>query len=288
MKLPMVPKTTPECKLTIMNAGFCTTKKSHLIKGADSSDISVPALFFLIEHPVHGNILFDTGYSTRYFKVTKKFPFSLMNKVTPVQITERENAINQLLEMNITANDIKTVILSHLHADHAGGIADFNKSTIYVDKKEWRYGVQSKFKLLINGYLKQLYENIKLSALEQLNFEDNGYSYGPFSKTIDLFNDNTIILVPLPGHTIGQFGLLLNITNQEKYFLIADSVFIKANYQKNKAGSILSRIAHYDQKQYESHFPMLKQLETMNPEIIIIPSHDPNMYKQYVSDKKGR
>src|SRR5699024_2725365 len=139
MKLPMVPKTTPECKLTIMNAGFCTTKKSHLIKGAvleliymmsqhilldetfcttkkshlikddDSLDISVPALFLLIEHPVHSNILFDTGYSTRYFKVTKKFPFSLMNKVTPVQITERENAINQLLEMNITANDIKTV-----------------------------------------------------------------------------------------------------------------------------------------------------------------------------------
>lgn len=288
MKLPTVPETTPECKLTIMNAGFCTTKKSHLIKGADSSDISVPALFFLIEHPVHGNILFDTGYSTRYFEATKKFPFSLMNKITPVQITERENAINQLLEMNITANDIQTVILSHLHADHAGGIADFNKSTIYVDKKEWRYGAQSKFKLLINGYLKQLYENINLSALEQLNFEDNGYSYGPFSNTIDLFKDNTIILVPLPGHAIGQFGLLLNITNQERYFLIADSVFIKSNYQKNKAGSILSRIAHYNQKQYESHFPMLKQLETMNPELIIIPSHDPNMYKQYVSDKKGR
>src|SRR5699024_11704266 len=101
----------------------------------------------------------------------------------------------------------------------------------YVDKKEWKYGIQSKFKLLINGYLKQLYENIKLSALEQLNFEDNGYSYGPFSKTIDLFNDNTIILVPLPGHTIGQFGLLLNITNKKNYCLFEYSVCVIANYQ---------------------------------------------------------
>ena len=136
MKLPPVPETTPECKLTIMNAGFCTTKRSHLIKGANSLDISVPALLFLINHPIQGNILFDTGYSTRYFEATKKLPFSLMNKVTPVQITEKENAINQLLEMNITAKDIRTVILSHLHADHAGGIADFNNSTIYVDEKE--------------------------------------------------------------------------------------------------------------------------------------------------------
>src|SRR5690625_2444699 len=100
MTLPPVPETTPECKITIMNAGFCTIKRSYLIKGTDSSNVSVPALFFLIEHPIHGNILFDTGYSTRYFEATKNFPFSLMNKITPVKITEKENAINQLLEKN--------------------------------------------------------------------------------------------------------------------------------------------------------------------------------------------
>ena len=288
MKLPPVPETAPECKLTVMNAGFCITKRSHLIKGADSSDISVPALFFLINHPVHGNILFDTGYSTRYFEATKDFPFSLMNIVTPVQITEEENAVNQLLKMNISAKQIQTVILSHLHADHAGGIADFNHSMIYVDKKEWKYGKQSKFRLLMNGYLKQLFAKVNQSSLKLLDFEKNGSSYGPFSNTIDLFKDNTIILVPLPGHSIGQFGLLLNIANQERYFLIADSVYIKANYQKNKGGSALSNIAHYNRKQYEGNYPMLKQLEISNPNLTIIPSHDPNMHKQYVSDTRGR
>lgn len=288
MKLPPVPEATPECKLTIMNAGFSTTKRSHLIKGADSSDISIPALFFLIEHPVHGNILFDTGYSTRYYEAIKKFPFSLMNKILPVQITEKENAIHQLLDMNIKSKDIQTVILSHLHADHVGGIADFSDSTIYVDKKEWKFGKQSKLKLLMNGYLKQLYENINRSALKQLIFENSGYSYGPFSNAIDLFKDGTILLVPLPGHSIGQFGLLLNITNEKRYFFIADSVYLKANYQKIRGGSILSRFAHYNLKQYESNFPMLRKLETMNPHLIIIPSHDPNMYKRYVSDKKER
>lgn len=283
MTLPPVPETTPECKITIMNAGFCTIKGSHLIKGADSSHVSVPALFFLIEHPVHGNILFDTGYSTRYFEATKNFPFSLMDKITPVKITEKENAINQLFEKNLTSQQIHTVILSHLHADHVGGISDFNHSTIYVDKKEWRYCQQSKFKLLLSGYLKELYERINRSSLKQLDFEENGYSYGPFSNTIDLFKDNSIILVPLPGHSIGQFGLLLNISNEERYFLIADSVYVKANYQKGKGGSLLSRIAHYNRRQYESNFPILKKMETENPNLMIIPSHDPNMYSQFIS-----
>ncbi|WP_249413089.1 MBL fold metallo-hydrolase [Paenibacillus antibioticophila] len=283
MNLPPVAETVPECKLTIMNAGFCIIKKSHLLKGADPSDISVPSLFFLIKHPVHGNILFDTGYSTRYFEATKNFPFSLMNKITPVKITEKENAISQLLEKNITSKQIQTVILSHLHADHVGGISDFNYSTIYVSKKEWRYCQQPKLKLLFKGYLKQLFKNINLSSLKQLDFEESGCSYGPFFNTIDLFKDNSIILVPLPGHSIGQCGLLLNISNKERYFLIADSVYVKANYQKNKGGSLLSRIAHYNRKQYESNFPMLKQLEMDNPDLMIIPSHDPNLYSQFIS-----
>ncbi len=282
MKLPAVPEHTPKCKLTIMNAGFCMTKKSHLLKGADKSNVSVPALFFLIEHPVHGNILFDTGYSTRYFEATKAFPFSLMNKITPVKITEKENAISQLLENNLTSKQIQTVILSHLHADHAGGIADFNHSTIYVDKNEWRYGQQSKLKLLWKGYLRQMYEKINLSSLEQLDFEESGHPYGPFGNTIDLLKDGTIILVPFPGHAIGQFGLLLNISNQERYFLIADSAYVRDNYQMNQGGSFLSRLAHYNSSQYESNFPILQQTEIDNPNLVIIPSHDPMMYQQFI------
>ncbi|HLR75848.1 MAG TPA: MBL fold metallo-hydrolase [Virgibacillus sp.] len=283
MHLPPVPAAVPKCKLTIMNAGFCKIKKSHLLNGADSSEISVPALFFLIKHPEHGNILFDTGYSTRYFEATKYFPFSIMNKIIPVKITEKENAINQLFEMNITSEQIHSVILSHLHADHVGGISDFRHSNIYVEKREWKFCQQPKLKLLLSGYLKKLYEDITFSSLKQLDFEVSGYSYGPFLNTIDFLKDNSIILVSLPGHSIGHFGLLLNISNHERYFLIADSVYLKANYQQNKGGSMLSRNAHYNRKQYESNFLMLKQLEMANPSLTIIPSHDPNMYSKFIN-----
>lgn len=247
--------------------------------------MAVPALFFLIEHPIHGNILFDTGYSTRFFEAAKSFPFSVMKKITPVKITEKEHAVHQLSQMNINSEQIQTVILSHLHADHAGGMADFHHATVYVDKKEWMYCQHSKYKLLTKGYVKQLIDDINLSSLKLLDFEASQYSYGPFSKAINLFQDDTIILVPLPGHSIGQLGLLLNISKEERYFLIADSVYVKENYQNNQGGSFLSRFVHFNHRRYKRNFSMLRQLEMAHPHLVMIPSHDPAAYEHFIGGK---
>jgi hypothetical protein len=45
-----------------------------MFKGASSNKVKIPVLVALIEHPVHGKILFDTGYSERFYKATSKWP----------------------------------------------------------------------------------------------------------------------------------------------------------------------------------------------------------------------
>ncbi|SDZ09506.1 Metallo-beta-lactamase superfamily protein [Evansella caseinilytica] len=284
-KLPSVPADTPQCQLKVMNAGFCRAKKSHILKGADKEEVWLPALFYLIEHPKYGKLLFDTGYSTRFFDVTTKFPFSIMQKLTPVRISTEENAGNQLKRLGIAPEEISIVLLSHLHVDHVGGVDGFPESTFYVNKQEWDYCRQSEWKLFRNGYIKKLFEQVAASALTLLDFEKNGLPYGPFPKTIDLFNDGSIILVPLPGHAVGQYGLMLNITKEERYFLVADSVYVKENYRKERAGSRLSRIAHHDPRRYRQQFSILRQVEEANPGLHLIPSHDPEAYIEFVKTK---
>jgi glyoxylase-like metal-dependent hydrolase (beta-lactamase superfamily II) len=286
-KLPAVPEHTPECTLQVMNAGFCRARKSHILQGAGSGETWLPALFYLIHHPEHGPILFDTGYSTRFFEVTARFPYSVMRKVTPVRIEGQDNAVRQLRGMGIAPQDIQTVILSHLHVDHVGGIHPFVNATIYVDEQEWAYGKQSALKLLRKGYIKPLYASIKPSSLRLLHFNKEGTAYGPFRKTIDIFQDGSVILIPLPGHTVGQCGLLLNISNAERYFLIADSVFVKDNYRRERAGSLLSRLVHHSPRQYKRQFSVLRQVEEANPDLVLIPSHDPDAYAQWVSNKQS-
>lgn len=54
-----------------------------------------------------------------------------------------------LAENGINAGDVTKVLLSHLHKDHSGGIAQPNKkiasfenATYYINKKEWEYAVE--------------------------------------------------------------------------------------------------------------------------------------------------
>lgn len=54
-----------------------------------------------------------------------------------------------LAENGINANDITKVLISHLHKDHSGGIAQPNKripsfenATYYINKNEWKYALE--------------------------------------------------------------------------------------------------------------------------------------------------
>lgn len=41
-----------------------------------------------------------------------------------------------------------------------------------------------------------------------------------------------------------------------------------------------------DVKKYHSNFQKLRQLEIDNPHLVIIPSHDPDVYKKYIGRVK--
>ncbi|WP_340084563.1 MBL fold metallo-hydrolase [Siminovitchia sp. FSL H7-0308] len=280
--LPDIHPDTPPCELQVFNAGFCRAKHHHLVKNKPKTTMKIPALFFLIQHPVAGNLLFDTGYSTRFYAYTATFPFSLMSAITPVHITDQENAATQLKAIGIAPEEIRHVLLSHLHVDHSGGVQDFKHARFFVDCKEWEFGQRAAWRLLLNGYIKKLYDQIPLSKRTLLHFEKNGTPYGPFKHTIDLFQDGSIILISLPGHSIGQYGLLLNQPSGKRFFLLADAVYLNENYRTLTTGSWWSRLAHFNYKQMISWFSLFKQLEQNHPDLICIPSHDPAAYERFV------
>jgi glyoxylase-like metal-dependent hydrolase (beta-lactamase superfamily II) len=269
----------PKSELKVLNCGYYYAAKNALLDTWDSESVWGPALFFLIQHPERGPILFDTGYHSRYFAFAKHPPYNVLDHTIPVRVNEEEHAINQLQKLGISPNEV-TVILSHMHIDHLAGIQDFSDSTIYINKVEWEFCQKPADELVKHFYMKPLFENINKENVKLVDFEANGKPYGPFENTIDLFDDESIILVPLPGHTIGQMGLILNISSIERYFLVADAAYVRENYRTERTGAIT--ITHFDVEQYKKWLPLLKQLEETNPGITILPSHDPAVYETYI------
>lgn len=115
-----------------------------------------------------------------------------------------ETAARQVEWLGFRRADVRHVVLTHLDADHAGGLADFPAATVHVHGAE-------------------LYAaTIRASALERRRYRPVHWAHGPRWRTYDLHGDTwfgfeavrqldglppEILLVPLPGHTRGHCGV---------------------------------------------------------------------------------
>lgn len=114
-------------KIDILHAGYCTSPEHIAIQGGRWRSIHFPAMFALFRHPKFGAMLFDTGYSYRFFDETKKFPKRFYRWITPVHL-KKDLVVNQLANFDLHPKDITHVFISHFHADHIGSLCDLTWS----------------------------------------------------------------------------------------------------------------------------------------------------------------
>ncbi len=263
-------------KFTLLSVGHCTAPEHILQRGGSHRHVRLPALFALLEHPQHGNILFDTGYSYRFFAATAQYPEKLYATITPVTLNEAEEAKSQLARRGIAAEDIHHILISHFHADHVGALRDFPGARFH--------------------YLPQAYEDIKgkrgiaalrrafLPALLPPDFEARGVpvptgnvrplpaEYAPFMQGVDLFGDESVMAVELPGHAVGQMGVFVR-TATDTYFLVADACWQSIAYRAYKLPHPIAYLLFPHPRLYNLTLRQLHQLHLHSPQYHIIPSH---------------
>jgi glyoxylase-like metal-dependent hydrolase (beta-lactamase superfamily II) len=98
---------------------------------------------------------------------------------------------------------IGTVVLSHLHTDHVGGIDAFTHARVLVNRLEWEQATGLGGHL--RGYLPQRWPD----GLRPTLIDFDGEGVGPFQASYDVAGDGRLLLVPTPGHTAGHAALLV-------------------------------------------------------------------------------
>lgn len=108
---------------------------------------------------------------------------------------DREELWAEFRKMNITADSIDTVFISHLHYDHCCNIELFDKAEILVSSRELEYVLSGEYKKYKDPYVP--YATVKYFENRFKTFEE-GEEIAPGVKTI-----------AFPGHTPGVSGLVL-------------------------------------------------------------------------------
>lgn len=265
-----------EVDLRLMVAGYCTQREAIAIRGGRWREIRFPALFALLRHPVHGPVLFDTGYSERFFTETSRFPQALYRMLTPTFVRPEERAASQLRRLGIEPGEVRTVILSHFHADHVAGVRDFpNARFIYVEKAYRAVRSLGGLAALRAAFLPGLLPadfDARSNPVGPAAETALPASLHPFERGYDLLGDGSILGVELPGHAGGQMGILCR-SGGEEWFLCADAVWSSQAYRENRPPHPLAGLIMDDPRAYRATMEKLHQLHRRRPALRIIPSH---------------
>jgi glyoxylase-like metal-dependent hydrolase (beta-lactamase superfamily II) len=170
----------------------------------------------LIDHPVAGPILFDTGVAPNFGELWPD-PVQQAFAITHFGTENRLDAA--IGAAGYSLGDIRGVVLSHLHLDHAGGLELFRGTDVpvYVHGDELRnafYAVATKEDL--GAYLP--------------HYMDPSFNWQALhGDSIELFAGCTLHL--LPGHTYALLGLRLDLANSGTFFLTSDQFHLRDNWE---------------------------------------------------------
>ncbi|KAJ9656680.1 hypothetical protein H2198_004799 [Neophaeococcomyces mojaviensis] len=254
-------------KFHVLVVGWLECDEGFVVRGGNTSVKSkeketfvnkrreLPMYCILVEHPHEGLILWETGCGKDYPEVWGPVVSDIFSRVR----YEPQHELRAAVEA--TGNkieDIKKIIIGHLHLDHAGGLDEFldrKDVEIWVHDRElrsafWSVATGADVGVYLEHYLKL--------GLNWKTFDERTFD---FCQGITLHH--------LPGHTDGLIGMQINMPNMGTYLFISDHCHVIENWRDGIPQGWLAR----DHPAWFQSTQRLKQLQRTTRGQVI-PGHD--------------
>jgi glyoxylase-like metal-dependent hydrolase (beta-lactamase superfamily II) len=222
----------------------------------------LPIYAWVIEHP-EGIIVVDSGETTR---VTEPgyFPWwhPYYRRNVRAWVEPEEEIGPQLRALGIQLADVRRLVLTHLHTDHAGGLHHFPKVETLVSRTEYR--LASGKAGLVRGYLPNRWPS--WFAPHLIDFAPQ--PFGPFPSSYSLTQAGDVVLVPTMGHTAGHLSVIVH-DGSESTFLAGDTSYT----QQLLLDGVVDGVSESDEVAQQTIQRIRKYLSSVPT--IYLPSHDP-------------
>ena len=216
-----------------------------------------PINVFVIEH-ANGLVLFDTGQDRASVTDPGYFPAGpfrlLYSRLARFTIAEGDTLTAQLASIGYTIADVMTVVVSHLHQDHMGGLGELKHARIVVGADEVA-AARSRFAAL-DGYLGR---HIFLPGL----------NWAETQGEVDLFGDGSLSVLPTPGHTPGSISLLLRHAGHAPLLFVGDLTYDVRLLAAGRIPGVGSKTGLHRSTEF------VARLTRDNPGLVVLAAHDP-------------
>jgi len=189
-------------------------------------DVTIPVSMWIIEHD-KGLVVFDTGNNIEIVENCKGYwAAGLCDFLQPDQT--RETTIDGwLTKLGYTTDDVKVVVTSHAHLDHAGNLKMFPNAIHAFQKAE-----------LYQGWWPEQFQGRDgTGPFVKADMEGTReYNFLELEGDYDLFGDGSMMILSTPGHTLGHQSMQVTMKSGKRILLAQDAIWMQENLDGHPAG----------------------------------------------------
>lgn len=260
----------------LFSVGHCRNSAWLVEHGPIHRQLHLPAMVAIIRHPRAGVILFDTGYGAPLLNASS-LAARLYRLILPFTLNAEHAIPFHLWSLGLTPKDISTIFLSHFHPDHIGSLQEMPAVPILHSQKGLttlaKYnGPQRAHAAFLPELLPDDFPSraLAIEGLPKVALDD---SWQPFTEAHDVVGDGSILAIALPGHAVGQYGLLCRRASNRWVFLVADAAWTRRNITDLALPGFPAGILIGDPPAYRATLQKLHDFQRRRQDVPLIPSH---------------
>ena len=235
--------------------------------------VRLPINVYVIEHR-DGLVLFDTGQDRAVVTDPGYYPdpitaFFYRHIFRDIHIGPQDTLPVQLEGAGYSAGQVDKAVISHLHSDHVGGIADIPQADLYAGEKGFDYMRGPNHPERQTVYRDRI--EIPGAKWHMIPFAPtDDPAVVPFTEAFDLMGDGSMIVLPTPGHLPGSVSMLVRRGAAPPLLLVGDLTYDEQLLDRDQVGAV------GDPAQLRETYAKVRALRKHTPDLIILPAHDPD------------
>jgi len=203
-----------------------------------------------------GLVLVDTGLGTQDYVHAPGILWTFKLS-TIVPLNPEEAAIRRIRMLGYQPEDVRHIVLTHMHFDHAGGLPDFPWAKVHVHHREYEAIQSGKIRRWTDGGYNRRVLN---HGLDIVLYEEEGDKWYDFDA-IRLPFVPEMYLLPLFGHSAGHCGVV--VKDDDGWLLhVGDAASFADDVPDWLVRFVLG-----------SHQPRLRAFDAAHPEVRMTTGH---------------